>query len=229
MDSIYAERAALETIGWLVPVVLAVLGWIFRATIGRWWLALRETLGKRRARSDALDLFIGTHMPVLVDFVTGSREREEKATQRETRSTTQMQAFGEHLTRQDDKLDSISAQLWASARFDMQARFRCDHLGRNESVNEAFAKMLRVSEFALLELRWKNRLDEYDAERYLTGVERCFREHRRFEGQAIWRRGDNTRFRAHVRIEPYPEDSDDLGEGKHPTWFGSVLMLEELS
>lgn len=229
MDSIFAERAALETIGWIVPLVLAGLGWIFRATIGRWWRALRELLGKRRARSDALDVFIRTHMPVLVDFVTSSREREAKATQRETRITTQMQAFGEHLSRQDDKLDSIAAQLWASARFDVQARFRCDHNGRNLSVNDAYAKLMRVSEFELGELRWKSRLDEQDAERYLTSVQRCFREHRRFEGQAIFRRGDSTRFRAHVRIEPYPEDADDLDDGKHPTWFGSILLLEELS
>lgn len=210
---------------------------VFGTALGAWlldrWLGVRAKVGawrgKRKARRAALDDFIHEHMPALVRFVDSIAERDDKATQRETRITTQIQAFGEHLSRQDAVLDNIAAQLWAAARFDVQARFQCDHTGRNIAVNAAYAKLMRVSEFELGEWRWKNCLDENDAQRYIEVVQRCFREHRRFEGQAIFKRGDGTRFRGRVRLEPHPEDAADLAEGRYPTWFGSVLLIEELA
>lgn len=209
---------------WGIPAIFTALGA---------WLTVRHraiiaSIKRHRARREALDTFVHDHMPALVEFMAGSKQREEKATARETRITTQMQSFGEHLSRQDVVLDSISAQLWAAARFDVQARFQCDNDGRNIAVNAAYAKLMRVSEFELADHRWKARLVEDDAERYLSAVRRCFDEHRRYEGQAIFKRGDGTLFRAHVRIEPHPEDPADLGAGKLPTWFGSVQHLEDL-
>lgn len=191
--------------------------------------AIRERFRKRRMRREALDTFLADQMPALREFVSGTREREDKVQARETRITTELKGFREHLNRQDGMLYDIVAQLWAAARFDVQARFQCDHNGQNVAVNAAYAKLLRVSEFELGDWRWKNCLDESDAARYIEHVQRCFREHRRFEGQAIFRRGDGTRFRGHVRLEPHPEDAADLQDGRSPTWFGSVLLIEELS
>ncbi len=210
---------------WGIPALgSAIAGWIVLKR-----RAIRASLSRRRALREAHDSFVEKHMPVLVDFATGSADRGAKAAMREMRITTQMQMFGEHLSRQDEKLDSIAAQLWAHARFDLQARFRCDNSGRNVSVNTAYAKLLRVSEFELGDFRWKNCIDENDAPRYMDHVQRCFREYRRFDGEVIFRRGDGNRFRAHVRIEPYPEDPEDLAEGSQPMWFGVVMLLEDLS
>ena len=210
---------------WGAPTfAAAALGWV---AVKR--DALRERWRRRQARRCAIDSFIEQQMPELVRFVAGSKEREDKALARETRITTELHGFREHLNRQDSVLDNIVAQLWAAARFDVQARFQCDHEGRNVAVNAAFAKLLGVSEFDLMDWRWKNSLDEHDAGRYMAQVQRCFKEHRRFEGQAIFRRGDGSRIRVHVRLEPHPEDASDLVDGRTPTWFGSMLLIEELT
>lgn len=218
------DEAVNIALKWAVPAAIT--------TAGTWMAvkhkAIRDRWRRRQARRSAIDSFIEQQMPELVRFVAGSKEREDRAALRETRITTELQGFREHLSRQDIMLESIAAQLWAAARFDVQARFQCDHDGRNISVNQSYAKLMRVSEFDLGDYRWKTYLDEHDAGRYIAAVKRCFEEHRRFEGPAIFKRGDGTRFRAHVRIEPHPEDRDDLGAHKLPTWFGSVLLIEEL-
>ena len=219
-------RNALDIVmEWGIPASLVSFGA---------WLAIkrdavRDRWRRRRARRCAIDSFIEQQMPELVRFVSGSKEREDKALARETRITTELHGFREHLNRQDSVLDNIVAQLWAAARFDVQARFQCDHEGRNVAVNAAFAKLLGVSEFDLMDWRWKNSLDEHDAGRYITQVQRCFKEHRRFEGQAIFRRGDGSRIRVHVRLEPHPEDAAELVDGRNPTWFGSMLLIEDLT
>lgn len=219
-------RSALDIVmEWGIPATLTGFGaWI---AVKR--DAIRSALRRRRARRTALDDFIEQQMPELVRFVSTSNERADKAQARETRITTELQGFREHLNRQDEVLDNIVAQLWAQARFDNNGRFRCDHNGRNLSVNEAFAKMLQVSEFELGDFRWKNCLDDAHSARYLSDVTRCFAEHRRYNGQAIFKRPNGTRVRCQVRIEPHPEDAADLGEGKFPTWFGYVMFLEELA
>lgn len=225
-------RSALDIVmEWGIPASLVSFGaWL---AIKR--DAMRERWRRRQARRCAIDSFIEQQMPELVSFVAGSKEREDKALARETRITTELRGFSEHLSRQDGhlsrqdgKLDNIEAQLWAAARFDIQARFQCDSEGRNVAVNSVFAKMLHVSEFELGDLRWKSLIDEDDAKRYNENLQRCLREYRRFEGNVIFRRPDGTRVRTSVRVEPYPEDPADLAEGRSPTWFGFVGKLEEL-
>lgn len=218
-------RSALDIVmEWGIPASLVSFGaWL---AIKR--DAMRERWKRRQARRSALDRFIEEQMPELVSFVAGSKAREDKALARGTRITTELRGFSEHLSRQDGKLDNIEAQLWAAARFDIQARFQCDSEGRNIAVNSVFAKMLRVSEFELGDLRWKSLIDEDDAQRYTESLQRCLREYRRFEGNVVFRRPDGTRVRASVRLEPYPEDPADLADGRKPTWFGFVGKLEEL-
>lgn len=226
-------RSALDIVmEWGIPATLTGLGaWI---AVKR--DAIRARWKRRQARRTALDDFIEQQMPELVRFVSTSNERADKAQARETRITTELQGFREHLSRQDGVLaeivsrqEDVQAQMWAQARFDNNGRFRCDHTGRNISVNEAFAKMLHVSEFELGDFRWKNCLDDAHSARYLSDVARCFAEHRRYNGQAIFKRPNGTRIRCQVRIEPHPEDAADLGEGKFPTWFGYVMFMEELA
>lgn len=124
---------------------------------------------------------------------------------------------------------ALAASQWAQMRFDLQARFQCDHTGRNIQVNDAYAKMMRVGERQLLEYDWKNAVVPDDRYHYERDAAQAFREHRRFERTVRFRRGDGTTFLGHVRIEPYPEDPTDLADGHHATWFGSVVVIEEIS
>jgi hypothetical protein len=109
---------------------------------------------------------------------------------------------------QDMALDNIQAQLWAARRFSVQAEFQCDHTGRNVQVNAAYASLMRVGEFDLLGYGWKNRVVEEDRRDYEIAAHQAFKEHRKFERTVRFQRGDGTRFRGRVRLEPQftPED-----------------------
>lgn len=196
---------------------IAVFWW----ALGRKWWAARR---KKVARRD--EMFDG--WPRMAEYLAGAKDREEKLALRESRTTQEFKAFSDHLTRQDKKLDKIVAQQWAQARLDPVAKFQCDHDGRNESVNLAYAQLMRVSEAELLRFGWKLRVVPADLRDYERDVAQAFREHRRYEGTVRMIRGDESMFRAHVRIEPHPEDPVDLSEGSKPTWFGAVLPVEEL-
>lgn len=129
---------------------------------------------------------------------------------------------------QDSMLDLISAQLWAARRFSVQAEFQCDVNGRNVQVNAAYANMMRVGEIELTGFGWKNRVVEEDRHDYEAAAEQAFQEHRKFERTVRFQRGDGTRFRGRVRLEPFPESLEDLVEGRQPLWFGSITLVEEL-
>ena len=130
---------------------------------------------------------------------------------------------------QDSMLDLISAQLWAARRFSVQAEFQCDHAGRNVQVNAAYASMMRVGEIELTGFGWKNRVVEEDRHDYESAAAQAFGEHRKFERTVRFQRGDGTRFRGRVRLEPFPESFEDLVEGRDPLWFGTVTLVEELA
>lgn len=166
--------------------------------------------------------------PTALDFISKAQEREDKSAARDVRITAEFKGISEHLERQDGVMDRIAAQIWAAERFDVQAKFQCDHTGRNEQVNAAYAITMRVGEFDLMGFGWKNRVVEEDRREYEAAAAQAFREYRKFERAVRFVRGDGSRFRGLVRIEPYPEDPADLSEGRHPLWFGSVAVVEEL-
>lgn len=201
---------------WLLDRWLGV-----RARIGTWWRSVK-------ARKSATEAMVQS-WPTALQFIANAQERDEAQAAREVRVTCEMKLIREHLTRQDNTLELISAQLWGQMKLDPQARFQCDHHGSNEQVNAAYAKTMRVGEFDLLFFGWKNHILEEDRAEYDAAAAQAFREHRKFERTARFRRGDGTRFRGLVRIEPYPEDPSDLAEGRHPLWFGSLIAVEELA
>ena len=150
-----------------------------------------------------------------------------------TQLATDMQRSSDRLDKrldgQDSMLELISAQLWAARRFSVQAEFQCDHTGRNVQVNAAYASMMRVGEIELTGFGWKNRVVEEDRHDYESDAAQAFREHRKFERTVRFQRGDGTRFRGRVRLEPFPESFEDLVEGRDPLWFGTVTLVEELA
>lgn len=200
---------------WLLDRWLGV-----RMRIGNWW----RTIKSRKSMTEAMV----ASWPTALEFISKAQEREEKAAAREVRVTAEYKALREHLERQDATLERISAQLWGQMKLDPQARFQCDQEGRNEQVNAAYAATMRVGEFDLTGYGWKNRIVEEDRREYEAASVQAFREHRKFERAVRFRRGDGTMFRGLVRIEPYPEDPADLADNRHPLWFGSVVVVEEL-
>lgn len=130
---------------------------------------------------------------------------------------------------QDGVLEGIAAQLWAGRRFSIQAEFQCDVAGRNAQVNAAYANLMRVGEIELVGFGWKNRVVEEDRHDYESAAAQAFHEHRKFERTVRFQRGDGTRFRGRVRLEPFPESVEDLAEGREPLWFGTVTLVEELA
>lgn len=214
--SLFAD-ALSEAVKWAVPVALTgLLGWwaIKRKAIDAW----RNQRAERRDRFDAM----------LADF---PQFRDDMAQLKDSagRVTGQIKLIDGRLDAQDHMLDRISAQLWGQMKLDPQARFQCDHIGRNEQVNAAYAAIMRVGEFDLMGFGWKNRVVEEDRPEYEKAAAQAFREHRKFEKAVRFRRGDGSTFRGLVRIEPYPEDPADLADGRHPLWFGSVVVVEELA
>lgn len=208
--------ALTEAVRWAVPVALTgLLGWwaIKRKALSAW----REQRTERRDRFDAM----------LADF---PRFRDDMAELKNStgKVTGQIKRIEGRLDSQDHVLERISAQLWGQMKLDPQARFQCDHTGRNEQVNAAYAAVMRVGEFDLMGFGWKNRVVEEDRPEYERAATQAFMEHRKFERAVRFVRGDGSRFRGLVRIEPYPEDPADLADGRHPLWFGSVVVVEEV-
>ena len=104
-------------------------------------------------------------------------------------------------------------------------------LARHDEVlrSRGIVARCEVAEFDLMGFGWKNRVVEDDRTEYDRAAGQAFREHRKFERAVRFVRGDGSRFRGLVRIEPYPEDPADLADGRHPLWFGSVVVVEELT
>ena len=216
-----------EFAGAIAATVGAALGaWLLdrwlgvRTRVASWWRSLQS----RKSMTEAMV----ASWPTALEFISGAQKREDATAAREIRITAEFTAIRDHLKRQDSALDRISAQLWGQMKLDPQARFQCDHLGRNEQVNAAYAATMRVGEFSLMGFGWKNRLVEEDRREYEAAAAQAFREHRKFECAVRFMRGDGTRFRGLVRVEPYPEDPADLADGRHPLWFGSVVVVEDL-
>lgn len=193
---------------WLLDRWLGV-----RVRIGNWW----RTIKSRKATTEAMV----SSWPTALAFIEGAQSREERAAARDVRITAEFASL-------HAKLDNITARQWGQMKLDPQARFQCDHSGANEQVNSAYAGTMRVGEFDLMGYGWKNRVVEEDLPEYEAAAAKAFREHRKFERTVRLQRGDGTRFRGLVRIEPYPEDPADLADGRHPMWFGSVVVVEDL-
>lgn len=212
-----AIAAAIGTAvaGWLIGRWLGI-----RSRITQWWRSIK-------ARKSMTEAMVAT-WPTALEFISGAQKREDATAAREIRIAAEFTSLRDHLVRQDSTLDRISAQLWGQMKLDPQARFQCDHLGKNEQVNAAYAATMRVGEFDLMGFGWKNRLVEEDRREYEAAAAQAFLEHRKFERAVRFVRGDGSRFRGLVRIEPYPEDPADLADGRHPLWFGSVVVVEEL-
>lgn len=214
-----AINVALE---WGIPAALAGLtAWagVKRQRIRSWYRSVK-------ARKEANDAMVRS-LPTVMEFIADAKTREDKNAARDVRVTAEFTALREHLARQDSALENIAAQLWGAMKLDPQARFQCDNTGRNIQVNAAYAQMMRVGEFDLLGYGWKNRLPDSGRAEYEQASAQAFKEHRRFERAVVFCRGDGSRFRAVVRIEPYPEDPADLKSGT-ARWFGSVTYVEEV-
>lgn len=187
---------------------------------------------------------INTHMAVVRTYMADGDHVRSKIAADLERTSTKLSAdiaantarLYQRLDGQDDALagladvqDKIAAELWASARFDVQARFRCDHEGRNVFTNYSYSQLLRCDEKHLHGNGWKNYIVPEDLADYERDATEALRDHRRFERNVRFRRGDGTKFLGHVRCEPHPENFDDVAVGRYATWFGSVTPLEELS
>ncbi len=140
------------------------------------------------------------------------------------RITREFAALNERLDKQDVALAQIKAMQWGQMALDPQMRFVCTSDGRNELVNSAYAKELRVGEDELLGYGYKNRIAPEDEGPYIAKWERAAREHRPFEDTVTFIRGDGSRFVGHVRLEPYPRDIR-IGPATH--WFGVVTKVKE--
>ena len=214
-----AVSVALE---WGIPAALT--------GIGAWFAVrrreIRDRWRKRKQRKGAQDAMLDS-WPSALAFIADAKTREDSSVARESRVTAEFAAIREHLVRQDGTLEAIAAQLWGAMKLDPQARFQCDHTGRNLQVNAAYAAMMRVGEFDLTGFGWKNRLAESTRDEYERAAAQAFSDHRKFERSTVFCRGDSTCFRGLVRIEPYPEDPADL-KGGNARWFGTVTYIEEV-
>lgn len=202
--------------GWLLDRWLGV-----RKAVVNWWRSVKS----RKSMTEAMV----SSWPSALDFISKAQQREDATAARELRMTGEIKAVREHLDRQDSVLESIGAQLWSVKRFSVQAEFQCDNTGRNVLVNAAHVSLMRVSDRDLLDYNWKNRVVEEDRREYEAFQRQAFKEHRKFERTVRFQRGDGTRFRGRVRLEPYPEDPADLAEGRDALWFGTVTVVEELN
>lgn len=200
---------------WLLDRWLGV-----RSRVVNWWRSVK-------ARKSGTEAMVAS-WPTALKFIEEAKTREDAAEAREARLTGEFQAIRGHLSRQDSALEHIAAQLWGALRFDVQAKFQCDTTGRNVQVNAAYASLMRVGEFELMGYGWKNRVLDEDRRDYEQQAGQAFREHRKFERTVRFQRGDGTVFRGRVRLEPHPEDPQDLAEGRDPLWFGSVTLVEEI-
>lgn len=206
----------------------ATLAGVLIAWRKRQFARFRNWMRSVKSRKKSTEAMVAS-WPTIFEFVKDASNRDDKAASRESRVTAEFAGLREHLERQDKdfgaKLDSIIAHQWGAMKLDPQARFICDSDGKNNEVNTAYATLLRVGESSLKGFGYKNYLDPANSDKYLRAVMQAFGEHRRFEGTVGMIRGDGTKFLAHVRLEPYPEDPS-MGSASH--WFGAVTMVEEL-
>lgn len=189
-----------------------------RSRISNWWRSVK-------ARKTATEAMVNS-WPTAMEFISDAKMRDDKTAAREVRVTAEFTGLREHLERQDEKLNTIMAQQWGSMKLDPQARFICDSEGRNSEVNTAYAQLLRVGESSLKAFGYKNYIDPAHLAKYMTAALQAVKEHRRFEGTVVMVRGDGSKFLAHVRLEPYPEDPLH-GDASH--WFGAMTKVEEIS
>lgn len=201
---------------WLLDRWLGV-----RTRVANWWRSVK-------ARKSATEAMVSS-WPTIVEGM--GRYTEQFTALSDGLSALGIQiktghaGFDARLDKQDQSLASIMAQQWGSMKLDPQARFICDSEGRNSEVNTAYAQMLRVGEASIKQFGYKNYIDPAQLPKYMAMVLQAFTEHRRFEGTVVMIRGDGSRFLAHIRLEPYPEDPSD-GDASH--WFGAVTNVEEM-
>lgn len=194
--------------------------------VGRWaWgnRRLKDWRRKRRALAESREAMLQTWPGVQKSLDDLGANFAEAAKDR-TRITHEFQALNNRLDKQDATLATITAMQWGQMALDPQMRFVCTNDGRNELVNSAYAKELRVGEDELLGFGYKNRIVPEDEGAYIAKWERAAREHRPFEDTIRFIRGDGTRFVGHVRLEPYPRDAR-VAPATH--WFGVVTKVKE--
>ena len=215
-----AIDVALE---WGIPAALTAVG----AWVAVRWRRIRDWMRSAKARKAATEAMVNS-WPTAMEYISGSKMRDDAAQLREVRVTSEFQAIREHLERQDKTLDAIESQLWGQMKLDPQARFICDASGRNTQVNSAYANEMRVGELDLTGFGWKNRIDPAERADYERSAVQAFKEHRKFERTVTFVRGDGTRLLGMVRLIPHPEDPEDLADGRLPLWFGSLVKVKEV-
>lgn len=217
----------LESIPTLFEIITGAAGLL--AMVWAWIKRVKPALSNwRRERKARREQYVAM-LASWPSVVEGSTRNTQQFTALSEQIESVRSGVDQRLDMQDMALENIQAQLWAARRFSVQAEFQCDHTGRNVQVNAAYASLMRVGEFDLLGYGWKNRVVESDRRDYENAAAQAFGEHRKFERTVTFQRGDGSRFRGRVRLEPHPEDPADLPEGRQPLWFGSVTMVEEVS
>lgn len=213
----------LESLPTLFEIITGAAGLL--ALLWGWIKGIRPKLAeakrKRKARAEQSEAMLASWPTVVEGSTRNTQQFEALGALIENMLT----GFNSRLDTQDKALETIMAQQWGQMKLDPQARFICDSIGKNTQVNAAYEKLMRTSAAQLLQYGYKNFIDPAQLANYMAAVIAAFKEHRRFEGTVVMVRGDHSRFLAHIRLEPYPEDPND-GNASH--WFGAVTLVGEI-
>ena len=213
------DVALEEAVKWAVPTLLA-------AGSG-WWLVKRKAIKawreKRAARKAAFDNML-TGFPDLQRVVAGVEKQVRpngggSLMDAVCRIEASSKTHGEAISDIRASLVSIDAMVRAQSDLGSEGAFACDPEGRNDWVNQAYARMLGVGRADLLGNQWKNYIHPDDAGAFLAANASALHEHRMFSGRCRMVRSDGDDIEVDVTIIPYP----DRPPAKR--WFGKVRLL----
>lgn len=211
----------------LGATILAIICgvWAWRKGVASYISAWRQERVTRRKNMDSM----GTMFPSWLEYMAEAKQSNDKRDAREVRTTAQYNSLVDQVadlgTQINKKLDVIVARIWGLYKLQPQAQFVCDSDGRNIDVNPAYERLLGATTLSIKGFNYKNYIDPPSLPAYIESVMHAISEHRRWDGDVIFRRADGTRFLGNVRLEPYPEDPS-LGSAEY--WFGAVTLIEEL-
>ena len=213
------DVAIEEAVKWAVPTILAAGS--------AWWLVKRKAIAEwrrqRHNRKAAFDAMV-VGFPDLQRVVTGIEKQVrpngggslmDAVNRIEASGKTHAEAISDIRA----SLVSIDAMVRAQSDLGSEGAFACDPEGRNDWVNQAYARMLGVGRADLIGSQWKNYIHPDDAVAFLAANAAALREHRMFSGRCRMVRSDGEEIEVDVTIIPYPE------RPPAKRWFGKVRFV----
>lgn len=213
------NTALLEAVAYVVPLVLAGIGWLYRETIGEWWRDTRrrrKAAKQRRIEQAQLPGMVKQMLERTEKLATDKAAADAALNEHKTNTTGQFQAIGQQLEALSTLEPAIKGvhlsvnllHLRMGARADHSKAAECDFAPdfRMTSVNATLARRLGVGKSELLGFGYLGFIIQADMSAFRQEWTLCAAEHRPFQGVLRWRRPvDGVVLRMQWVLTPIPE------------------------